>query len=200
MRLGNKDRGATDFTGAQTAQGLVRVVEREFLDRCLDRDLWSDRQEFVTIPTGQVGNGPDRPFAPKYAVGETRNVAHVNAGANDGAAFSNSSQRDGHKVTDGRIEDGGIQGPRRRLAGRARPHGAKRARKILRLGIASTGEGIDMTPLMPCQLRDNMGRGAEAVEAEMLGVTGKAKGAIADQAGTEGLDGLQSDRCRSGVA
>ena len=47
------------------------------------------------------------------------------------------------------------------------------------------GEGEDPPPLMAGDLADDVGRGAEAVEAEPLGVAGQPQRPVADQPGAE---------------
>ena len=49
--------------------------------------------------------------------------------------------------------------------------------------VARPGEGEDLPPLMTRDLSDDMGRGAEAVDADALAVAGEPEGAVADQPG-----------------
>ncbi len=51
--------------------------------------------------------------------------------------------------------------------------------------VAGPGEGENLPALMARHLGDDMGGGAEAVDADPLGVAGQPQGAVADQPGAE---------------
>ena len=57
--------------------------------------------------------------------------------------------------------------------------------KSCAMRVAGAGEGMDALALVAGDLRDDVGGGAEAVEAERLAVAGHAVGAVADEAGAE---------------
>src|SRR5205823_10061446 len=73
----------------------------------------------------------------------------------------------------------------RRLVRAPRPLHAERTREGLALLVPGTREREEAPPFVPSDLRDDVSRGAEAVEAERLRVAGKAKRAIADQPGAK---------------
>ena len=75
----------------------------------------------------------------------------------------------GTSGADRREDDRRVERLRRRLVRAAGPFRAELAREILRRAIAGPGEGIDALPLVAGDLRDDVGGGAEAVEAEPLG-------------------------------
>ena len=78
-----------------------------------------------------------------------------------------------------------------RLVGAAGPVGAEAAGEGLALLVAGLGEGEDAPALVFRHLADDVRRGAEAVEAEALGVAGQAQRAVADQPGAEQRRRLQ---------
>ena len=73
-------------------------------------------------------------------------------------------------------------GARRSDAG---PHRAQLARERLRRGVALAGEGEDAPALVRARPGEDVGGGAEAVEADPLGLAGQAQRPIADQPGAE---------------
>src|ERR1017187_10360248 len=83
----------------------------------------------------------------------------------------------------GRKNRGGVEPFRRRLFRAARPHRAERACEVLCGGVALAREGEHAPALPDRDLRQDMGGGAEAVEAERLAFAGHAIAAPADQAG-----------------
>ena len=71
------------------------------------------------------------------------------------------------------------------LVGAAGPRRAKLAREVLRACVAGPREGEDLAALIPRHLRHDMGRGAEAIDAEARRVAGHLQRAVADQPGAE---------------
>ena len=92
----------------------------------------------------------------------------MDAAAHDHAAFAHGSERRRHERADRREDDGGIERLGRHLVRAAGPHRAELARELLRLGVAGSREGVDLASLMARDLRHDMGRRAEAVDAEPL--------------------------------
>ena len=75
------------------------------------------------------------------------------------------------------------------MQGVAGPGGAQVPGELLRLGIALAGEGINRLAPMTRQLYQDVGRRAEAVQADAGGVLHQSIGAVADQTGAQ-------QRCR----
>ena len=69
--------------------------------------------------------------------------------------------------------------------GVARPRGAELEREALGLGVARPGEREDAPALVRGDLADDVGRGAEAVEAEPLRVAAEPQRPVADQPGAQ---------------
>ena len=65
------------------------------------------------------------------------------------------------------------------------PLGAELARERLPLLVALAGEGEDPPALVDGDLAEDVGGGAEAVEADPLGVADQAQRPVADQPGAE---------------
>jgi hypothetical protein len=99
----------------------------------------------------------------------------------------------------GREDDRCIQRFRRRFVGITRPCRAEAAREVLRFRVAGPGEGEDLAPLVPGDLRDDMRGCAKSIKAEPLRVTGQPERAIADETCTKqrrGRDILERARQR----
>ena len=92
----------------------------------------------------------------------------MDAAADDAAALADVAERLGHEGADRREDDRGVErlGRRRsRILGRG---AAERQGEGLRRGVAGTGEGVDAAALPDGDLGEDVGGGAEAVEAERL--------------------------------
>ena len=94
--------------------------------------------------------------------------------ADDDAALAHVAERGRDELADGREDDDGVE-----LLGRARervagPDGAERARERLGLVVARARPGEDAAALRDRDLADDVRRGAEAVQAERLGVARRA--------------------------
>ncbi len=113
--------------GSDSGQRRVGLRQRKHLDGCADGHLRGQRQELLAIGARQVGHRADAALAPQPAVREGRDVAHVDAGADDGAALARGLQRGRHQRADRREDQRRIQRlgcVHRRIAG---PAAAQRA-------------------------------------------------------------------------
>jgi len=115
----------------------------------------------------------------------------VDAAAHHPAALFYCAKGGGDECADRGEDDGGVERLGRRLLGAARPARAKAQGKLLRRRIARAGEGIDTPSLPGGDLRKDMGRGAESVQAERDSVPRHAIAAPADQPGAEQRGGLR---------
>jgi hypothetical protein len=88
----------------------------------------------------------------------------VNPGDRQGAAPVQCLQRGQHQITDGREQDRGIQGRRRRIGGTLSRRGAKLLRQLARGG--SAGHHVHLGALGQRDLRGDVGAAAEAVQAQ----------------------------------
>jgi hypothetical protein len=84
-----------------------------------------------------------------------------------------------------REDDGGVEFFRRHLVGTAGPHRAERPREVLRRRVARACEGKHPPALPGCDLGQNVGGGAEAIEPERFALPRHAIAEPADQAGAE---------------
>ena len=142
--------------------------------------LGEGTEELAAVVAGQVRDRTEHALAPEQLVREGRDRAHVDAGADDGAALADRRQRLGDELAGGREDDRGVE-LLRPLADGAGPRGAELARQRLRRLVAGPGEGEDAASFVAGELRDDVRRGAEAVEPEALAVAGGAERAVADQ-------------------
>jgi hypothetical protein len=116
----------------------------------------------------------------------------VDPGADDHAALGERAQCNGDERADRSENNGPVELLGRRFVRPTRPLGTKVARKALTLLIARSRERVHAPPLMARDLRDDVRRGAEAVQPEPFGFPSQAKRAIADEAGAQ-------KRCRFDV-
>ena len=114
----------------------------------------------------------------------------MDAAADDDPTFAHGFESCRHQGADGREDDGGVERLGRTLIRASGPRHAKRAGEILRRAIAGPREGVHLAPLRFRDLRHDMGRGAEAVDAEARNLSsgrsdGEFQRAVADQPGAK---------------
>ncbi len=95
------------------------------------------------------------------------------------------AQRQRHERADGGEDDRRVERLRRQLLGGARPLRAELPRERLRGLVAGAGEGEHLAPLPAGDLGEDVGGGAEAVQAQAGSVAAHAQRAVADQAGAQ---------------
>ena len=178
---GNEDRGAGERAAAQGVESFVRLLERKSLCFSAHRHTRREREKFLAVASRQIGDRTDRPLLPQIVIGKRRDVAHVNPAADHGAAALEDAQRCGHERTDRREDDRGLQSLRRSFIRTARPLRTEPAREILRRHVTRAGEREDFAILVSRDLRDDVGRRAEAVNPKSLRVARFAQTSIADQ-------------------
>jgi len=106
----------------------------------------------------------------------------VDAAADHDAALADRAKRGRHQRADRGEEDRRVELSRRELGRVARPGGAERAGEALSRGVTGAGEGVELAAAMDGDLGDDVGRRAEAIEAEALdGVAAHPQGAVADE-------------------
>ena len=109
----------------------------------------------------------------------------MDAGADDPRPLGADPERRRHQGSDRGEDDRAIELLRRRLRRGAGPLGAEAPRELLALVVALAGEGEDPPALVGRDLAEDVRGGAEAVEADPLGVADQAQRAVADQARAE---------------
>ena len=113
----------------QVGERVVRCLERVRARRGLDRDLAGERQELA--PSRRVRFATERIWrsCQRSSYGIERDVAHVDAGADDGAAAAEGTERGDDHLAGRREDDRGVE-LLRKLVRRTGPLGAEpRARK-----------------------------------------------------------------------
>jgi hypothetical protein len=143
-----QDCCALDLAGAESVRGLVRILERKRLRLRPDGHLRRQRQELLAVAARQVRHRAEDALAVEKLVGERRDVAHVDPGADDGARLAHGPQRGRHELADRREQDRGVELLRRPLVRAARPQSPERAGELLALRVAGTGEREDAPPLV----------------------------------------------------
>ena len=109
----------------------------------------------------------------------------MDAGAHHAAALAYRLQRQRHEIADGRVDDRGIERLGRHLVGSAGPGRAQAPRERLSGDVSGPREREHRSALPVRHLRDDMGRGAEAVKTQLLAVAGDDERAPADQTGAQ---------------
>src|SRR5439155_13857575 len=161
--------GTANLAPTQPVERLVRPLERERFGLGPDGDERREREELLAVAAGEVRDGADRALLPEELVRERRDVAHVDAGADHGAALGEHPERRRHELAGGREDDRRVELLRRGLAGGPRPFAAQRERECPRRLVAGPDEAEQAAALVAGDLRDDVGCGAEAVEPEPLG-------------------------------
>ncbi len=152
----------------------------------LQRDRGRHPQELVAIAAGEVGDRDDASLAPQPGIGEGRDVAHVDAGADDGAAGTHGPQCHRDQCTHRREQQGRVQRHGGGLVRVAHPGRTQLPGQCLGGRVARAGEGVDLAALVACDLGDEVCRGAEAVQTDAVGLRARhGVGAPADQPGTQ---------------
>src|SRR5690606_11196017 len=125
----HQHRGAVEPSRAQVVERLVGLLERVRRRLRLHAGLRRHAQEGDTVLAGQVRDGQELALFPQQRVRETRDVAHVDAAADDAAALADGLEGRGNERPDRREQDGGIEGLGRGPVGAAGPGGAQRPRE-----------------------------------------------------------------------
>ncbi len=155
------------------------------LDLGPDRDRGRDLEQLPNIATGEVGHRPQDPLTPEKLIREGRNVAHVDSGADDDAAWANRPQRGRNQLAYGREDDRRVQRLGAGCVRRSRPLGTHRESELGRRLVAGPDEGEDALSAVAGDLHHDMGGGAETIKSEAQPFSGQAQAAVADRASTE---------------
>src|SRR5439155_1075079 len=138
---------------------LVDVLEPKRLHLGADGDLRRKREELLAVAARQIRHGPHDALPPEQLVRERRDVAHVDACADDLPSLADRSQRDRHERADWSEDDRRVELFGRRLVRISRPLHAERTRERLALLVPWTREREDAPPLVASDLRDDVSRG-----------------------------------------
>src|SRR3546814_6022708 len=94
------------------------------------------------VCSSDLGHGENLALPPEISIGEARDVAHMDARADDPATLAHQLQGGGNKRTDWREDENGVEFHRCTLGRCAGPAAAERSRKGLGLRVLFAGEGI----------------------------------------------------------
>ena len=175
---------------AQVGERLVGSLQRVGADARLDGDLRGERQELLAVGARQVGDRAQHALLPQGAVGESRDVCTCGCRRTRPCRRSYRGERQRDERADGRENDRRVQRLRWELLRGARPHGAELARECLCLLVAGAREGVDLAPLVAADLREDVRRGAKAVQPDALRVAAHAQRAVANQPRAHQRSGL----------
>src|SRR5204863_4854782 len=103
---------------------------------------------FLPVAAREVRYGADDALVPQELVREQRDVAHVDAGADDGAAAGDDAQRRGHELAGRREDDRRVELLGSRLVRRAGPLAAELERERRCSVVSRTHEAEDALPLV----------------------------------------------------
>src|ERR1700690_1145412 len=165
---GHENCGAFEPAGAEIGEGLVRPLERIACGRGDNANLRRQAQEIDPILPSEIGDRNELSLTPKQPVGETGDIAHMDTCANDPPALADCLQRNGYEAANGRKDDCTIERFRRYLVGATRPGRSDAPGEGLAGNVSWPRESEHRSPLPPRDLRDDMGRGAKAVETQVL--------------------------------
>src|ERR1019366_8563935 len=85
--LRHQHRRAFEPSGAEIGERLIRLIQPVPRRARYDADFRRLGQELNAILSRQIGDREDLPLLPQQSVGETWNIAHVDAGADHPAAL-----------------------------------------------------------------------------------------------------------------
>src|SRR5262245_59666167 len=147
--IDHENRGAAHVSLAELRERLVRLLERVRLHLGVDRDPRRQCHELLAVAPRQVRHLPHDALAPEELVRERRDVRHVDAGANHGAALGDRAKRRGNELTGGREDDRRVELLGRVLERTAGPLGAELERKPLSFLVSFTREREGTAALEP---------------------------------------------------
>jgi len=107
----------------------------------------------------------------------------VDPGADDDPAAGEGTERRRYELACGREDDRCVELLGRGLVRGPGPFAAELERERRGRVVAGPDEAEDAPPLVPRDLDDDVGRRAEAVETEPLGIACEAKGPVAEMPG-----------------
>src|SRR5690606_3734349 len=135
------------LAGAQLLEREIGIGERERLNGGVERDFSRELEELRAVAPSQIRNRANRALSPKQRVRERRYVAHVDAAADERAAFAQRFERGRYQRPDRGENDCGIEQFRGRLIAAARPSCAQRQSELLCSNIAGAREGVRLLSL-----------------------------------------------------
>ena len=149
-----------------------------------------EREELLPVLPCQVGDRPKDSFFPQESVGEGREVAHVDPGADDRASLGGRGERRRDERSHGREDHRRVEGFRSTLVRTSRPVNSEAASESLALHVARAGERIDLLAPVARHLDRDVGSRSEAVEPQTWSVARESKSAEPDEPRAQQRSGL----------
>ena len=181
----HEHRSAFELPGTQIRQRLIGVFQCVTGGLRDNAYLGQYSEKINAVLAGEVGHRHELPLFPQQAVGERRNVAHVDSGTDHAPAFAHRLEREWNQCAIGREDDRGIELLRRQFIGPGGPARAQCSGKGLGCGITGACECEEIAALPFCYLRHDMRRGAESVQTQFFARPRYAQRAPADQPGAQ---------------
>ena len=189
--LGNEHRGAAERAAPQAVERLVRLLEREASTSVRTGTVGASARNSSPSRARQVRDRADDPLAPEQLVRERRDVAHVDAGADDRAALAHvrgapraRARRRARRRSPRRAP------PAAGSRGVARPGRAERARERLAVVVAGRVTANTRRPWKTRDLATMCAAAPKPYRPSALGVAGEPQRAVADQPRAEERRGL----------
>src|SRR5262245_66291732 len=121
-------------------------MERDRANMRRDRHARREREKLARVFAREIGDRAQHSLLPEYRVRKTRDVAHMDAAADDDASLAHRFESGGHKGAGGSADDGGVERSRRTLLGASGPDRAERAGELLRRKVARPDGGGHLAP------------------------------------------------------
>jgi hypothetical protein len=170
---------------AQIGERFVGAFERISDGMRHDIRMRREAQKIEPIAAGKIGDRDKPTFFPEERIGKARDVAHVNSGADDGAAFLHGGERQRDERADRRVDDRRVERFGCLFVRASCPDRAQAAGKILRSAVAWARKRKNSSAALLRHLRDDMRRRAEAIEAKIDPFAGHHERTPADESGAE---------------
>ncbi len=163
----------------------VRVIEWKGLCFNTERKMGYYFEKFLAIGACEVCHRAKRSFLPKFPVREGGYVTHMNASADYNAAFIDGTQGGWDQGTGRSKNYRSVELGWGWLIGIASPNCTETPSECLSALIPRSRKRKDLAPLEARNLRNDMGGGAESINAEAPRLAGPPKRAVPNQPGTE---------------
>ncbi len=177
----DEHRRTGELPRPQTVQRDVGLIKGKGFAVDLQRHLSGEFHEVHAVLACEIGDGAYHALAPQDVVRHRRDRTHVDPAQNQRPALPEGAQPQRDKLSDGREHQGRIEWHGRRGQRAAGPGAAEIPREILGSGVSIPGEGIDCPPLVAADLRDDMRRRPEPVDADGPGFARSLQRPIADK-------------------
>src|ERR1035437_827682 len=181
----NQDCGPPDPTRPDQFQGPVPLGQGEHFGQDLDPHLPRQRHELGAVLPREIRHGAERALPPEQRVGETGDVAHMDAGADHGAPGSHRLQRERNQFAGRGEDDRGVEWRGSRAGAVPRPRRPQAAGNLLAGEIPGPREGVHGGITVAGHPPDQVRGAAEAVQPQPRSMARHPERSEADETGAE---------------